>query len=571
MDKRKKPTKNEKKRAQLQVIQQKEEHEEQNRAPLVMVRHNRECASNRVYDLNIQNITIIQGGQVLLDNAELQLTHGRKYGLIGRNGVGKSSLLYALARGDYEIPEHLQVLLVEQEMVGNHKSPLQQVLETDIEREQLLKEYEELVAKNDEDDNSRLVEVQKRLQYIEAHIAESRAAAILGGLGFSHEMINNPTDKLSGGWRMRVSLARALFVQPDILLLDEPTNHLDLDAVIWLEEFIANSEMTILLVSHSRAFLNSVCTDIIHYFDSQLNYYKGDYDQFEKTREEHLTLQKKKYEFNQAERREAQDFIDKFRANAKLASLVQSRIKALDKMEVVEEVKEEKKTNFRFPQTEKLVSPLFKIEDVKFGYNPNKIIYENLNFAVDSDSKIAIIGDNGAGKSTFLNLLTGKLEPLSGSQYKNPKVFYSFFTQHFIDQLDVNLSPVEQLQQKFPGQKSEHYRAFLSRFGIFSEKQIRPIKNLSGGQKSRVALAIACYTEPHLLILDEPTNHLDIDAIDALIEALQNYNGGYIIVSHDEHLVAKACNEIWYVKNKSLVKFKGDFKEYRKALIKKQL
>lgn len=240
-------------------------------------------------------------------------------------------------------------------------------------------------------------------------------------------------------------------------------------------------------------------------------------------------------------------------------------------MEKVEEVKEEKKTTFRFPTTEKLVSPLFKVEDVTFGYSENKIIYKNLNFAVDSDSKIAIIGDNGAGKSTFLKLLTGKLEPMRGNQYKNSKVFYSYFTQHFIDQLDVNLSPCEQLQVKFPGQKSEHYRAFLSRFGIFGEKQIREIKCLSGGQKSRVALAIACYTEPHLLILDEPTNHLDLDAIDALIDALKNYNGGYIIVSHDEHLVASVCNEIWYVKNQNMVKFKGDFPAYRKALIKKEL
>ncbi|EGR32530.1 hypothetical protein IMG5_079000 [Ichthyophthirius multifiliis] len=573
MDKKKRESKNDRKKRIAVQTQTRVTQEKENRAPLVQVRHNRECVSNRVYDLYLDNITVMQGGIILLDNSELQLTQGRKYGLVGRNGVGKTSLLYALASGEFKIPEHLQILLVEQEMAGNHKTPLQQVLETDVEREALLKEQEQLASneENSEKQDGRISDIYRRLEEIDAHTAESRASSILGGLGFTQDMINNPTQKLSGGWRMRVSLARALFVQPDILLLDEPTNHLDLDAVIWLEEFIQNSDVTIVLVSHSRAFLNRVCTDIIHLCDSKLTYYSGNYDQFVKTRTELQTLQRKKFEFNQAERQDAKAFIDKFRANAKLASLVQSRIKALDKMEEVEDIIEDHKTVFQIPQPEKLSSYLLRIEDGKFGYSENNIIFEELSFAVHSDSKIAIIGDNGAGKSTFLKLLTGNLELMYGHQMRNPKLIYSYFTQHHIDQLDMDLTPVESLQKQFKGQTPEHFRAYLSKFGLKGSTHLRQISELSGGQKSRVALAKQLYTCPHLLILDEPTNHLDLDAIDALIDTLKSYNGGFIVVSHDEHLVESICQQIFYVKDKKMVQFKGDFQAYRKALITRQL
>ena len=365
---------------------------------------------------------------------------------------------------------------------------------------------------------------------------------------------------------MRVAIARALFVQPEILLLDEPTNHLDLDAVMWLEDYLVNWKNIVVVVSHAREFLNVVCSDIIHFFSLKLNYYRGNYDSFEKTRKQDFIQQSKQFESQKMKIDHMQSFIDKFRYNAKRASLVQSRIKALQKMELVEEIIEDPTCIFIFPTPDKLRPPLLKVEDGLFGYNQNRLLLRNLNFGIDMESRIAIVGANGVGKSTFLKLLMGELALLEGSQFRHNRLRVSLFTQHHIEQLDLMLSPLEQFAHSYPGSSSESYRSHLGSFGVTGNMALRPMYLLSGGQKSRVAFALSVWKNPHILIMDEPTNHLDIDAVNALIIALNNFTGGVLIVSHDQHLVASVCESIWYIREQKLKKFNGDFEDYRRAL-----
>ncbi|KRX10783.1 P-loop containing nucleoside triphosphate hydrolase [Pseudocohnilembus persalinus] len=541
-----------------------------NKVPPVQVRHFRN-EEGKSQDIILQNISVIIGGRALLDGANVKLAQGRKYGLIGRNGIGKTCFMNALARGEFDnMPTHLQILLVEQEISGIEKSPLDYVLDTDVERTELLQKEQEIIN-NPNADPSELQKIYERLEQISANTAEARASTILSGLGFSQDMMKEPTKSLSGGWRMRVALARALFVKPDVLLLDEPTNHLDLDAVMWLEDYIINCDITVVIVSHAREFLNVVCNEIIHFFDCKLTYYKGNYDQFERTRSEKKKNQMQQRESQQQKMAHMQQFIDKFRANANRATLVQSRIKAMNKMELVDEIVDDPTSVFIFPNPEKLRPPLLRIEDGNFGYNPQKLVLKNINFSMDCESRIAIVGANGAGKSTFLKLLIGNLQIDEGNQYRNGRLRVSMFTQHHIETLNLMLSPLEQMVQSFPGSSQETYRGHLSSFGISGNLALRPNYLLSGGQKSRVAFALAVWNNPHILVLDEPTNHLDIDAVNALIIALNNYQGGVLIVSHDQHLVSTVCDQIWYIKEKRLKKFRGDFDDYRIALSSNKL
>lgn len=539
-------------------------------APEILIHHDRD-ESHKV-DIIIDSFTISIGGRTLIDDAQLRIAYGRRYVLVGRNGIGKTTLLNHFSRKEIDgVPKHLQILHVEQEVIANDTPLLDEVLTCDLERCRLLKELDELQEKlnstseSDKNTTDRLIEVNKRLQRIDADEAEFKAKTILIGLGFNEEDLYRPTKTFSGGWRMRISLAKALFTQPDVLLLDEPTNHLDMNAVMWLEDYLNSWPYTLIVVSHARDFINNVATDIVHLTNSKLYYYKGNYDDFERSRSERAKLLAKQKVSQDKKMDHMQSFIDKFRANAKRASLVQSRIKALNKLEIIEEILEDPTCIFVFPVPEKLNPPILRLDNVDLGYNSN-LILSKANFTVDMSSRIAVVGPNGAGKTTLLKCLTGELQALGGVVYRHNKLKLAMFTQHHVDQLDMELSPIEQLAKLFPELSNEVIRGHLASFGISGNLALRPNYLLSGGQKSRVALAAIVFKNPHILLMDEPTNHLDIDAVNALAVALNSYNGGLVIVSHDQHFVESVCTQICIVNHKKVTNFKGNFIEYKKFL-----
>jgi ATP-binding cassette subfamily F protein 3 len=515
-------------------------------------------------DIIIENFTICIGGRTLIEEASLKINFGRRYVLIGRNGIGKTTLLNHISRKEIDgVPKHLQILHVEQEVVATDRPLLDEVLMCDRERLDLLKELHEL---EHTDNVKRIAEINKKLEEIGAAEAESRAISILMGLGFSNDDFVKATKNFSGGWRMRISLAKALFVQPDILLLDEPTNHLDMNAVMWLEDYLNQWPYTLVVVSHARDFIDNVATDIIHVTNNKLFYYKGNYTDFEKTRSDKMKLLSRQKVAQVKKMDHMQSFIDKFRANAKRASLVQSRIKQMNKIEIVEEILEDPTCIFLFPVPEKLNPPILRLDNVDLGYSLNNPILSKVNFSVDMSSRIAVVGPNGAGKTTLLKSLTNELIPMSGILYRHNKLKLAMFTQHHVDQLDLELSPVEQIAKLYSDLSGETIRSHLSSFGITGNLALRPIYLLSGGQKSRVALAAIVFSNPHIILMDEPTNHLDIDAVNALAIALGSFNGGLVIVSHDQHFVESVCTQIWVVNHKKCSQFKGGFLDYKKYL-----
>ncbi|KAL7697259.1 ABC transporter protein [Lotmaria passim] len=531
--------------------------------------HHKGEGTNYSTDIRCEGIHIQVGKQLLLDETDLVLLTGHKYGLIGRNGAGKTTLLRALAERELEgVSPYMQILHVEQEIMAGMETPLEVLLQTDAERTQLLKEEQELLKRNDAEANTRLNEVYARLDAIDAHSAEARAAAILHGLSFTQEMMSSPTKLLSGGWRMRVALARALFVEPDVLLLDEPTNHLDLFAVLWLEGFLKDWQKTLVVVSHSRTFLNNVCSEVIHLVGHQLHYYKGNYDQFELTRVEQERQQKKQFASQEKQRAHIQAFIDKFRYNAKRAKMAQSRIKALERMELVADVVTDPQFAFTFPDAEPVSGSFIEIVDCEFGYKPGVSLFKDVNMGIDESSRIVLVGANGAGKSTFMNICMGKLEPRMGTIVRNKKIRIAHFAQHNLESLTPQLSSVEFLRSKFPHMEDQQLRAHLGSMGLSGDRALQPIYTLSGGQKSRLVLAWITFQKPHLLLLDEPTNHLDIDTVNALIEALLAYNGGLLVISHDEYFITSLCDDIYVCEDQTVKKFDGDFPEYRKHVLK---
>lgn len=554
-------------------------------------------------DLHLENFSVSNGGQDLIEDANLTLAFGRRYGLVGRNGTGKTTLLRAMAQHQIKgIPPQCQILHVEQEVTGDQTSVLEVVLAADTERSQLIREEKDLMKKlnreppassqaaeggaangqvradskdaasaapsggDDPLAAARLQEVYKRLQEIDADGAEAKAAIILAGLSFTKDMIGRSTKTFSGGWRMRVALARALFIEPDLLMLDEPTNHLDMHAVLWLEDYLLKWPKTVLIVSHAREFLNSVCTDIIHLHSRKLTMYRGNFEDFEKTASERLKNAKKAAEGQERQRAHMQAFIDKFRFNAKRASLVQSRIKALERLGESEVVEEDPEFVFKFPPPDTVAPPIMGFNDVDFGYPGGPTLFRDLNFGLDMESRFAIVGPNGIGKSTLLGLISGQLEPTRGTVTRNPKIRMATFSQHHVDGLDLALTPLTYMVKAFahdPTIKEQEIRTHLGSFGVSGALALQPMYTLSGGQKSRVAFAKVTFSKPHILLLDEPSNHLDYPSIEALIKGLATFQGGVLMVSHDQHLIQSTVDELWHVSDSTVTPFHGTFNEYK--------
>ncbi|WVQ83341.1 hypothetical protein IAT38_005480 [Cryptococcus sp. DSM 104549] len=547
------------------------------------------AAKGKSKDIQLTNIDVSFASNRILSGATLTMAHGRRYGLIGRNGIGKSTLLRHIALREVPVPSHISVLYVEQEIAGDGTTALDSVLQADVWRHKFVTEERELNVKMEELDRlsakegllgeekaeldrekeevlNRLGEVQKTLLDMEAESGPARAGLLLAGLGFSEEDQKRTTGSFSGGWRMRLALARALFVKPDLLMLDEPSNMLDLNAIAWLEEYLQTWPSTILVVSHDRAFLDSVATDIVHQHNQRLDYYKGNFSQFYATKTERAKNQKKEYETQLAYRQHLQAYIDRWRYNANRAAQAQSKIKILEKLPELEPPEEDDSESFKFPDPEKISPPLLQLDEATFGYTPDKIILRGVNIDVSLDSRIAVIGPNGAGKSTMIKMLTGDLQPSIGRATHNSRCRISYFTQHFVNQLDMTVSPVGFLQAKFPGKTEQEYRSHLGAFGITGLTGMQKIDTLSGGQKARVAFAVLSMQKPHILLLDEPSNHLDIEGIDALIEAIKNFKGGVISISHDERFITSTSNQLWVCADGKVSKFMGDVEEYKKIV-----
>jgi len=532
-------------------------------------------------DIKIEKFSIAAKGKDLFRDASLMIAAGRRYGLVGPNGHGKTTLLRHIGSKSLQIPPNIDALICEQEVVADERSALETVLSSDEKRTSLLNECKDLEAQQEKgkDVTERLNDVYDELRAIGADKAEPKARRLLAGLGFSREMQERATNKFSGGWRMRVSLARALFIEPTLLMLDEPTNHLDLNAVIWLDNYLQNWKKTLLIVSHDQAFLDNVCTDIMHLDQCKLWYYKGNYSMFKKMVVQKTRERVKDYEKQERRMKELKNsgVMSKKKAEAKTKELLtRKQLKGQTKLqqknddeqgltELLEKPREYT-VKFRFPETSTLQPPILGLYDASFNYPDQPPLFKNVEFGLDMDSRIAIVGPNGVGKSTFLGMLMGDLEATSGEMRKNARLNIGRFDQHSGEHLTAEESPTEYLMRLFnlPVEKA---RKQLGSFGLQSHAHTIPMKDLSGGQKSRVALAELTLSAPDVVILDEPTNNLDIESIDALAEAIGEYQGGVIIVSHDERLIRDTECQLWVIEEQTINEVDGGFDDYRKEVL----
>lgn len=533
-------------------------------------------------DIKVEKFSISARGKDLFVNANLNITAGRRYGLVGPNGMGKTTLLTHIAARKLAIPSNIDVLLCEQDVEASESPAFDVVLKADKKRLQLLEEEARLVALSENGDEAateKLKEVYVELEAIGAASAESRVRRILAGLGFTTEMQQRPVNHFSGGWRMRVSLARALFMEPTLLMLDEPTNHLDLNAVIWLDNYLQNWKKTLLVVSHDQYFLDSVCTDIIHLDQQKLYYYRGNYDQFKKMYVQKVKEQEKAYNKQQKQikdlkasgqsRKQAEEKTKaaQGRKNKKGGRKGEIEEDDLEQMELIKKPKEYV-VKFSFPSPPPLNPPILGLKSVTFGYPSQPKLFNDLEFGIDMKSRVAIVGNNGVGKSTFLKLLIGELEPAKGDIVRNHRLRIGSYNQHSADQLSMEDSPVEYLQRKYD-LDYQTARKHLGRFGLISHAHTIRTKDLSGGQKSRVAFADLALSNPDVIVLDEPTNNLDIESIDALADAINEFTGGVILVSHDARLILETACQLWVVENQEITEVDGDFDDYRQEILEK--
>ena len=516
--------------------------------------------------LAIRNIGFTLEGKRLFDDASALIPSGHKVGFVGRNGSGKTTLFrlirgeLPLDSGEIEVPRRARIGGVAQEAPASRDSLIDTVLAADTERAALIAEAE--VAH----DAHRIAEIQTRLADIEAHSAEARAASILSGLGFDAEAQRRACAEFSGGWRMRVALAAVLFSRPDVLLLDEPTNYLDLEGAIWLETFLARYPHTVLVISHDRDLLNRSVGAILHLHRQKLTLYQGAYDTFDNTRRARLEQQVAEKKKQDAARAHMQSFVDRFRAKASKARQAQSRIKALERMKPIAAVVEDNVTGFNFPEPEELSPPIIRLEDVSVGYDGRPVL-SRLDLRIDQDDRIALLGQNGQGKSTLAKLLSDRLAPISGRKVASSKLRVGYFAQHQVDELELDETPLQHLQRLRPDESPGKLRGRLAAGGLGADVVTTEVGRLSGGQKARLSLLLATLDAPQMIILDEPTNHLDIESREALVEALTEYGGAVILVSHDPHLVELVADRLWLVKDGTVRPFDDDMEAYRRRLL----
>ncbi|WP_309623926.1 ABC-F family ATP-binding cassette domain-containing protein [Novosphingobium sp.] len=511
--------------------------------------------------LNLNSITVRLGGRTIIDEATAKLPPRGRIGLIGRNGAGKSTLVRVIAgmlepdSGDVAMPRGARIGYVAQEAPGGDASPFETVLAADTERAALMAESENGT------DLHRLAEVHERLLAIEAYSAPSRAARILIGLGFDEAAQHQPLESFSGGWRMRVALAALLFSQPDLLLLDEPSNHLDLEAVLWLEDFLRSYPATILLVSHERDFLNNVVDHILHLSGGKLTLYPGGYDEFERQRAERQAQIASARAKQQAQREHLQEYIAKNSARASTAKQAQSRAKALARMQPISELIDDPSLCFDFPQPDELRPPLITLDLAAAGYGEVPVL-QRLNLRIDPDDRIALLGRNGNGKTTLARLLAAQLTPMDGAMTASSRMRVGYFTQYQVEELDRSETPLQHMTVTMPGASPGAVRGQLGRFGFSGQKATTQVGKLSGGERARLALALITRDAPHLLILDEPTNHLDVDAREALVQALNDYTGAMVIVSHDRHMLEMTADRLVLVDGGTARDFDGSIDDY---------
>ena len=518
--------------------------------------------------LIIDNLSVRVAGRLLIDSATVRVPDGARIGLVGRNGSGKSTLFNVITgdvaseQGDVELPPRWRIGRLAQEAPNGPESLLDVVLAADIERTRLL------VQAETEEDPHLIADIQTRLADTGAYAAPARAAAILSGLGFSVADQERPCSEFSGGWRMRVALAATLFSEPDLLLLDEPTNYLDLEGTLWLQDHLARYPRTMIIISHDRDLLDTSVDFILALENSTLTLYRGGYSDFERLRNERLVLDQKMAKKQDAQRKHIQAFIDRFKAKASKARQAQSRVKMLEKMAPVAAVVMSDVLPINIPAPEKLLSPpIVALDDVSVGYEPGRPVLQGLSIRIDNDDRIALLGSNGNGKSTLVKLIAGRLAPFEGTITRASKLKVAYFAQHQLDELHSEGTVYDHVRELMPDAPEAKIRAMAGSMGFSGRTADTQIEKLSGGEKARLMLGIATFGGPHLLILDEPTNHLDIDSRAALIEAINDYPGATIIVSHDRHLLAACADRLWIVSDGTVKSFDGDLDDYRRRVL----